>query len=209
MTLERRDEAWMDEALRDVRSGRQELWLARSAQITSLADSAAIAARSNRADDSGRSSPTATLACTSKWQNRYLPIVESGSQIKGITQRSAQDRRVYLEDGQARRPVLRRGQGQWCAGGDAGTACQRFIDWVDASTDHRRDGSRLAGRCPDSRRGHARREAVLAPHRSRAARQGACAWATRSRLTAMVQAKQSSRSRLEQPRRYPPLCRSS
>ena len=41
MTLERRDEAWMNEALRDVRSGRQHIWLTRSAQFKSLAETAA------------------------------------------------------------------------------------------------------------------------------------------------------------------------
>lgn len=35
--LERRDEAWMNDALRDVRTGRQQAWLARSAQIKLLA----------------------------------------------------------------------------------------------------------------------------------------------------------------------------
>ena len=41
MTLERRDEAWMNEALRDVRGGRQHIWLTRSAQFKSLAATAA------------------------------------------------------------------------------------------------------------------------------------------------------------------------
>ena len=40
MTLERREEAWMNEALRDVRSGRQHMWLTRSAQVKSLAQEA-------------------------------------------------------------------------------------------------------------------------------------------------------------------------
>ena len=40
MTLERREEAWMNEALRDVRSGRQHMWLTRSAQVNSLAQEA-------------------------------------------------------------------------------------------------------------------------------------------------------------------------
>ncbi len=38
--LERREEAWMNDALSDVRSGRQQAWLARSAQVKSLADDA-------------------------------------------------------------------------------------------------------------------------------------------------------------------------
>lgn len=38
--LERREEAWMNDALRDVRSGRQQAWLARAAQIKTLADTA-------------------------------------------------------------------------------------------------------------------------------------------------------------------------
>jgi very-short-patch-repair endonuclease len=38
--LERREEVWMNEALRDVRSGRQQSWLARSTQVKGLADSA-------------------------------------------------------------------------------------------------------------------------------------------------------------------------
>jgi very-short-patch-repair endonuclease len=40
ITLERREEAWMNEALRDVRSGRQHMWLTRSAQVKSLAQEA-------------------------------------------------------------------------------------------------------------------------------------------------------------------------
>ncbi len=39
--LERRDEAWVCEALHDVRSGKQEFWAARSVRIKSLADHAA------------------------------------------------------------------------------------------------------------------------------------------------------------------------
>lgn len=38
--LERREEAWMNDALSDVRSGRQQAWLARSAQVKALADQA-------------------------------------------------------------------------------------------------------------------------------------------------------------------------
>ena len=38
--LEHRDEAWMNDALRDVRTGRQQAWLARSAQVKSLAETA-------------------------------------------------------------------------------------------------------------------------------------------------------------------------
>lgn len=38
--LERRHEIWMNDALRDVRSGRQQSWLARSAQIKRLAEAA-------------------------------------------------------------------------------------------------------------------------------------------------------------------------
>lgn len=38
--LERRGEAWMNEALRDVRSGRQQTWVARSTQVKDLAQSA-------------------------------------------------------------------------------------------------------------------------------------------------------------------------
>jgi very-short-patch-repair endonuclease len=40
VALERREEAWMNEALRDVRSGRQQTWLARSAQVKQLAGAA-------------------------------------------------------------------------------------------------------------------------------------------------------------------------
>ena len=41
VTLERREEAWMNDALRDVRSGRQHIWLTRSAQLKSLAQEVA------------------------------------------------------------------------------------------------------------------------------------------------------------------------
>lgn len=40
VNLERREELWMNDALRDVRSGRQQAWLARSAQVKSLAHAA-------------------------------------------------------------------------------------------------------------------------------------------------------------------------
>lgn len=40
LELERREESWMNDALRDVRSGRQQMWLARSAQLKQLADQA-------------------------------------------------------------------------------------------------------------------------------------------------------------------------
>lgn len=43
MALERREETWMNEALHDVRSGRQQAWLARSAKIKSLAETASAA----------------------------------------------------------------------------------------------------------------------------------------------------------------------
>jgi hypothetical protein len=39
--LERREEVWMNEALRDVRSGRQQSWVARSTQVKGLAAAAA------------------------------------------------------------------------------------------------------------------------------------------------------------------------
>jgi very-short-patch-repair endonuclease len=41
-TLERRQETWMNEALRDVRSGRQHIWLTRSSQVRFLAQQAAV-----------------------------------------------------------------------------------------------------------------------------------------------------------------------
>ena len=40
IALERREETWMNDALRDVRSGRQHAWLARCAQVKQLADQA-------------------------------------------------------------------------------------------------------------------------------------------------------------------------
>jgi very-short-patch-repair endonuclease len=40
VALERREEPWMNEALRDVRSGRQQTWLARCAQVKKLAGQA-------------------------------------------------------------------------------------------------------------------------------------------------------------------------
>jgi very-short-patch-repair endonuclease len=40
MALERREETWMNEALHDVRSDRHQTWLARSAQVKRLADTA-------------------------------------------------------------------------------------------------------------------------------------------------------------------------
>jgi very-short-patch-repair endonuclease len=43
--LERRQESWINEALRDVRSGRQQAWIARSAQVKSLAEAAGALTR--------------------------------------------------------------------------------------------------------------------------------------------------------------------
>ena len=40
VNLERREESWMNDALRDVRSGRQQAWLARSTQVKALAAAA-------------------------------------------------------------------------------------------------------------------------------------------------------------------------
>jgi very-short-patch-repair endonuclease len=40
--LERREESWMDDALHDVRSGRQQMWLARSAHLKKLIDQASF-----------------------------------------------------------------------------------------------------------------------------------------------------------------------
>lgn len=43
--LERRHEEWMNDALHDVRSGRQQAWLARSTQVKSLAQAAGVLTR--------------------------------------------------------------------------------------------------------------------------------------------------------------------
>ena len=80
VALERRHEAWMNEALRDVRSGRQQTWLSRSTQVKSLADRAAWLCE--------RLGPTTTVTAsgdTSVHQQvakTLLAHVESGNKIK-------------------------------------------------------------------------------------------------------------------------------
>jgi len=79
-SLEERHETWMNEALRDVRSGRQQTWIARSQQVTSLADiAAAILARLG---------PTTTVVIAGDFSvhqqvaRTLLAHLESGGKIK-------------------------------------------------------------------------------------------------------------------------------
>ncbi|WP_234792637.1 AAA domain-containing protein [Mycolicibacterium fortuitum] len=79
--LERRQEAWMNDALHDVRSGRQQAWVARSAQVKSLADAAGLLTR--------RIGPTTRVVVSSgdfgvhqQIAKSLLAHVESGSVIK-------------------------------------------------------------------------------------------------------------------------------
>ncbi|WP_241666435.1 AAA domain-containing protein [Mycobacterium marseillense] len=53
LELERREEPWMNDALHDVRAGKQQMWLARSAQLKQLADQASALIQ--------RFGPTATI----------------------------------------------------------------------------------------------------------------------------------------------------
>lgn len=79
--LERRQEAWMNDALHDVRSGRQQAWVARSAQVKSLAEAAVALIR--------RIGPTTTVLVSGgdfgvhqQVAKSLLAHVESGSAIK-------------------------------------------------------------------------------------------------------------------------------
>lgn len=81
--LERRQEAWMNEALRDVRSGRHQIWMARSAQIKSLADQVEALI--------SRIGPTTTVTVTSgdpevhqQVAKSLLTHLESGGKIKTL-----------------------------------------------------------------------------------------------------------------------------
>lgn len=56
LELERREESWMNDALHDVRAGRQQLWLARTAQLKQLADQASALIQ--------RFGPTTTITVT-------------------------------------------------------------------------------------------------------------------------------------------------
>lgn len=79
--LERRHEAWMNDALHDVRSGRQQAWVARSAQVKSLAEAAGVLTR--------RIGPTTSVVVTGgdfgvhqQVAKSLLAHVEAGSGIK-------------------------------------------------------------------------------------------------------------------------------
>ncbi|WP_308160156.1 AAA domain-containing protein [Mycolicibacterium goodii] len=79
--LERRHESWMNDALHDVRSGRQQAWLARSAQVKSLAHTAGELAQ--------RIGPTTTVVVSDgdlgvhqQIAKSLLAHVESGGAIK-------------------------------------------------------------------------------------------------------------------------------
>lgn len=83
IALEQREEAWVREALRDVRSGRQEFWLTRSARVKSLADQAAGLIE--------RLGPTtwvditgADLGAHQQMAKSLLAHVDSGHQIKTL-----------------------------------------------------------------------------------------------------------------------------
>lgn len=79
--LERRQEAWMNDALHDVRSGRQQAWVARSAQVKSLVETAGTLTR--------RIGPTTSVTVAGgdfgvhqQIAKSLLAHVESGSVIK-------------------------------------------------------------------------------------------------------------------------------
>ncbi|MEX3652599.1 AAA domain-containing protein [Mycolicibacterium fortuitum] len=79
--LERRQEAWMNDALHDVRSGRQQAWVARSAQVKSLAEAAGALTR--------RIGPTTAVLVSGgdfgvhqQVAKSLLAHIESGSAIK-------------------------------------------------------------------------------------------------------------------------------
>lgn len=79
--LERRDEAWIDDALRDVRSGRQQMWLARATQVKQFADQADALIR--------RFGPTTTVSVSGGDPAAFQQIaralfghLEAGNKIK-------------------------------------------------------------------------------------------------------------------------------
>ncbi|OBB19763.1 ATP-binding protein IstB [Mycolicibacterium setense] len=79
--LERRQESWMNDALHDVRSGRQQAWLARSTQVKSLAQTAGALTR--------RIGPTTSVVVSGgdlgvhqQVAKTLLAHVESGGAIK-------------------------------------------------------------------------------------------------------------------------------
>lgn len=80
-TLERREEVWMNEALRDVRSGRQQSWLARSTQVKELAAAASQLVR--RIGLTTRITVgDADFGTHQQVAKSLLALVESGSAIK-------------------------------------------------------------------------------------------------------------------------------
>lgn len=79
-SLEQRDESWMNEALRDVRSGRQQMWIKRSEQIKALAANATAIIE--------RLGPTTTfvvpgdISVQQHIAKTLLAYLESGGRIK-------------------------------------------------------------------------------------------------------------------------------
>lgn len=81
MELERREESWMNDALHDVRAGRHQIWLARSAQLKQLADQASALIQ--------RFGPTTTVTVTNgdvavhqQIARSLIAHLESGSKLK-------------------------------------------------------------------------------------------------------------------------------
>jgi MoxR-like ATPase len=83
VALERREETWMNDALRDVRSGRPQAWLARSAQVKHLADTAdALIHRVGHT--TSVAVPAGEFDVHQQVAKTLLTLVQSGEKIKTL-----------------------------------------------------------------------------------------------------------------------------
>jgi very-short-patch-repair endonuclease len=130
MALERRDEAWIYEALRDVHSGRQKIWLVRAAQIKSLADQAA--------ELIARLGPTTSVVVTGgdigvhqEVAKSLLAHIDSGKEIKALPDGSPKIGRSTSKSVKLAEPFFTEVK---VNGVSAVTREQltTFIDWVEA-----------------------------------------------------------------------------
>ncbi|KUI17020.1 ATP-binding protein IstB [Mycobacterium lehmannii] len=129
--LERREEAWMNEALRDVRSGRHQIWMARSAQIKSLAEQVEVLI--------GRIGPTTSVATGSgdvgvqqQIAKSLLAHLDSGGKIKTLPNGSPKIGALSPKTVKLAEPFFTEVK---INGLPAVTKEQlaAFVDWVDAS----------------------------------------------------------------------------